>query len=78
MKKFSFFTLVKVIAGLAVIAGVCVGLERFKSQPQEKQEQEIVRPVKTVRLKNAGSEKAQRYFGTVQGAGPNIRQVSPR
>lgn len=68
MKKFSFFTLAKVVVGLAVIAGVYLGLEKFKSQPQEKQEPEIVRPVKTVRLQNAGSEKAKRYFGTVQGA----------
>lgn len=63
MKKF-----LKIIAGLAVIAGIlfCLGKLREKRNIKEP-EPEVIRPVRVMTLENINNGLSKKYFGTVQG-----------
>ena len=58
---------IRIVLGIAIIAGICYGLNTFREQQQPEPEPEIVRPVRTVTLQGGRDSFARRYFGTVQG-----------
>ncbi|MBQ3458888.1 MAG: efflux RND transporter periplasmic adaptor subunit [Synergistaceae bacterium] len=60
-------TLVKIIFGVAVVVGICYGLNKFRQSQIPPTNPEIVRPVRTVRLQGGNESFNRRYFGTVQG-----------
>ena len=58
---------IRIITGIAVIAGICYGLNILRQEKESAPEVEIVRPVRTVRLQGGKDSFTRRYFGTVQG-----------
>ncbi len=60
-------TLLKIIVGIAVIAGICYGLNEFRQSQEPEHHPEIIRPVRTIRLQGGNESFTRRYFGTVQG-----------
>ena len=61
-------TIIKIIIGVAVIAGIVYGLNEFRKAQAPESQPEIVRPVRTITLKNGRETFTRRYFGTVQGS----------
>lgn len=59
--------IIRILLGIAVIAGICWGLDTFRQKHEPEPEPEIVRPVRVIRLQGAGGLFTRRYFGTVQG-----------
>ena len=59
--------LIRIILGIALIAGICYGLNILRQEKEAVPEAEIVRPVRTVRLRAENTSFSRRYFGTVQG-----------
>ena len=61
----------KKIINILIIAGIVVGtffaLERFKKPEEEIVKEEIIRPVKSITLRNNGDGGVWKYFGTLQG-----------
>ncbi|MBQ3586268.1 MAG: efflux RND transporter periplasmic adaptor subunit, partial [Synergistaceae bacterium] len=60
-------TFIKIILGVAVIAGICYGLNELRKSKEPEHHPEIIRPVRTVRLQGGNESFTRRYFGTVQG-----------
>ena len=60
-------TFIKIILGVAVIAGICYGLNELRKSKDPEHHPEIIRPVRTVRLQGGNESFTRRYFGTVQG-----------
>ena len=60
-------TIIKIIFGVAVIAGICYGLNEYRKTQIPETQPEIIRPVRTVRLQGGNESFTRRYFGTVQG-----------
>ena len=60
-------TIIKIVIGVAVIAGICYGLNDFRQSQESLPAPEIVRPVRTVTLQGGNDSFTRRYFGTVQG-----------
>ena len=59
---------IRIVLGIALIAGICYGLNILRQEKDPEPEVEIVRPVRTVRLQGEGKDSfTRRYFGTVQG-----------
>ena len=58
---------VKILLGVAVIAGVCYGLNDLRNKEVSQPEAEIIRPVRTVKLQGGNDTFRRKYFGTVQG-----------
>ena len=58
---------IRIVIGIAVIAGICYGLNTLREQKTPEPEPEIVRPVRAIRLQGGGGLFSRRYFGTVQG-----------
>ena len=59
---------IRIVLGIALIAGICYGLNILRQEKEAVPEAEIVRPVRTVRLQGEGKDSfTRRYFGTVQG-----------
>ena len=61
-------TIINIIIGAAVIAGIVYGLNEFRKAQAPESQPEIVRPVRTITLKNGRETFTRRYFGTVQGS----------
>ena len=59
--------IIRIILGIAVIAGICYGLNEFRQSQELEPDPEIIRPVRTVRLQGGNEAFSRRYFGTVQG-----------
>ena len=59
--------IIKILLGVAIIAGICYGLNTLREEQTPEAEPETVRPVRTIRLQGGGEVFARRYFGTVQG-----------
>lgn len=59
--------IIRIILGVAVIAGICYSLNILRQQEATAPDSEIVRPVRTVRLQGGNESFSRRYFGTVQG-----------
>ena len=59
--------LIRIVLGIALIAGICYGLNILRQEKDPEPEVEIVRPVRTVRLQGGKDSFTRRYFGTVQG-----------
>lgn len=59
--------IIRIIIGVAVIAGVCYGLSEFRKTHTPEPEPEIIRPVRTVKLQGGNDSFTRHYFGTVQG-----------
>ena len=59
---------IKILLGILIISGICYGLTTFREQKTPEPEQEIIRPVRTIRLQGGRDSFTRRYFGTVQGA----------
>ena len=57
----------KILLGVAVIAGVCYGLNDLRNKEVSQPEAEIIRPVRTVKLQGGNDTFRRKYFGTVQG-----------
>ena len=58
---------IRIVIGIAVIAGICYGLTTFRETQAPAPEPEIVRPVRAITLSGGGETFRRRYFGTVQG-----------
>lgn len=58
---------IRIILGVAVIAGIVYGLDILRQEKESVPEPEIVRPVRTVRLQGGNESFTRKYFGTVQG-----------
>ena len=58
---------IKILIGAAIIAGVCYGINTFRQKKLSEPEQEIIRPIRTVKLIGGNDIFARKYFGTVQG-----------
>ena len=58
---------IRIVLGIAIIAGICYGLNVLREKRHSEPEPEIVRPVRTVRLHGGTALFTRRYFGTVQG-----------
>ena len=58
---------IRIILGVAVIAGIVYGFDILRQKEAPLPEPEIVRPVRTVRLQGGSDSFSRRYFGTVQG-----------
>lgn len=61
-------TIIKIILGIAVVAGICYGLNEFRQTRESEPKPEIVRPVRTITLTSGRESFTRRYFGTVQGS----------
>ena len=61
-------TIIKIIIGVAVIAGIFYGLNEFRKSKDSEPLPEIVRPVRTITLTSGHDSFTRRYFGTVQGS----------
>ena len=61
-------TIIKIIFGIAITAGICYGLSEFRQSQTPEPQPEIVRPVRTVTLTGGHDSFTRRYFGTVQGS----------
>ena len=59
--------IIKILLGIALIAGIIYGLNILRQEKQAEPEQEIVRPVRTIKLQGGKDSFTRRYFGTVQG-----------
>jgi multidrug efflux system membrane fusion protein len=68
MKKITLHSILRMCAGILLIAAAVEGLEEFKKRRTPESEPEVVRPVRTIVLKNSANDKVRRYFGTVQGS----------
>ncbi len=62
MKKF-----LRILIGIAIIAGVCVYLAEFKGSKVKVSEPDVTRPVRTMALEGFYSNFSKNYFGTVKG-----------
>ena len=62
MKRF-----IEILIGVAVLAGVCYGINTFRENKISQPEPEIIRPVRTIKLQGGGDSFKRKYFGTVQG-----------
>ena len=58
---------IRIILGIAIIAGICYGLNILRQEEEILPEPEIIRPVRTIRLQGGNEAFSRRYFGTVQG-----------
>lgn len=58
---------VKIVLGVLIIAGICYGLNTLRQNRPPEPEDEIIRPVRTVKLQGGHENFTRRYFGTVQG-----------
>ncbi|MBQ7220423.1 MAG: efflux RND transporter periplasmic adaptor subunit [Synergistaceae bacterium] len=58
---------IKILLGVAIIGGICYGLNTLRQQKAPAPEQEVIRPVRTIRLQGGSESFRRRYFGTVQG-----------
>jgi len=61
-------TIINIIIGAAIVAGICYGLNEFRQSKDSEPFTEIVRPVRTITLTNGRETFTRRYFGTVQGS----------
>ena len=61
-------TFFKIVLGIAIIAGICYGLNTLREKKQAEPEPEVIRPVRTITLRGQGETFKRRYFGTVQGS----------
>lgn len=68
MKKITLHSILKMCAGILLIAAAVEGLEEFKKRRSPEAEPEVIRPVRTIVLKSTDSSKVRRYFGNVQGS----------
>ena len=59
--------IIRILIGVAIIAGICYGLSEFRKTHTPEPEPEIIRPVRTVKLQGGNDSFTRRYFGTVQG-----------
>lgn len=59
--------IIRILLGIAIIAGICYGLTTFRENHETQPEPETVRPVRTIRLHSGGETFTRKYFGTVQG-----------
>ncbi|MBR1438579.1 MAG: efflux RND transporter periplasmic adaptor subunit [Synergistaceae bacterium] len=59
---------IKILSGIIIIAAVCYGLNELRKSKTPPFQQEIVRPVRTIRLHGGNESFSRRYFGTVQGS----------
>ena len=62
MKRF-----IEILIGVAVLAGVCYGINTLREKQISQPEAEIIRPVRTIKLQGGGESFKRKYFGTVQG-----------
>ncbi len=62
MKRF-----IEILVGVAVLAGLCYGINTFRENKISQPEPEIIRPVRTIKLQGGGDSFRRKYFGTVQG-----------
>ncbi|MBQ6775327.1 MAG: efflux RND transporter periplasmic adaptor subunit [Synergistaceae bacterium] len=60
-------SLIKILIGVLIIAGVCYGLNTFRATKISQPEPEIIRPVRSIKLQGEGESFKRKYFGTVQG-----------
>lgn len=67
MKTSFSSSVLKIAAGLVLIAAACLGIERFREREEQAAKKEIVRPVRTIALET-DSDSERRYFGSVQGS----------
>ncbi|MBR2209170.1 MAG: efflux RND transporter periplasmic adaptor subunit [Synergistaceae bacterium] len=58
---------IKILLGVAVIAGICYGLNNFRENKISQPEPEIIRPVRTIKLQGGNENFKRKYFGTVHG-----------
>jgi len=58
---------IRILIGVAIIAGICYGLNTFRNQNISQPEPEIIRPVRTIKLQGGSETFKRKYFGTVQG-----------
>ena len=58
---------IKILFGIAVIAGICYGLDTMRRNRTKEPEPEIIRPVRIITLKGGNEIFTRRYFGKVQG-----------
>ena len=58
---------IRLLIGIAVVAGICYGLNTLRTKKAAEPEPEIIRPVRTITLQGGSDLMKRRYFGTVQG-----------
>ncbi len=58
---------IKILIGVAIIAGFCYGLNTFREKETSQPEPEIIRPVRTIKLIGGNETFRRKYFGVVQG-----------
>lgn len=58
---------IRILLGIAIVAGICYGLNTLREEKASEPEPEIIRPVRTMTLSGGRDSKTRRYFGTVQG-----------
>ena len=58
---------IRILLGVAIIAGICYGLNTFRENKTSESEPEIIRPVQTIKLIGGNETFKKKYFGTVQG-----------
>ena len=59
--------IIKFLFGVAIIGGICYGLNILREENTPEPELEIVRPVRAVTIHGGGETFTRKYFGTVQG-----------
>ena len=59
--------IVKFFIGAALVAGILYGFNTLRTKKDSQPEPEIIRPVRTIILKDSGSTFNRNYFGAVQG-----------
>ena len=62
MKRF-----LEILIGVAIIGGICYGLNTLREEKEAEPEPEIIRPVRTIALAGGVDTTLRHYFGTVQG-----------
>lgn len=67
MRRYPAFSLAKMAAGIGLIFAACLCLEQFRPHLTSKQEEEVIRPVRTQLLSRSDNE-LKHYFGSVQGS----------
>lgn len=59
--------IINILIIVAIVVGTYFALEKFRKPEEEVVREEIIRPVKSMTLKNNGDGGVWRYFGTLQG-----------
>ncbi|MGI6074972.1 MAG: efflux RND transporter periplasmic adaptor subunit [Pyramidobacter sp.] len=68
MKRKNMHFILRLCLEMLLIAAAVRGLEEFRKYRTPQAEKEVIRPVRTVVLKDGSYDRIRRYFGAVQGS----------